>query len=292
VEHHPVALRFIRSVFETLGYLAPDLGGRLAAFLFRSPRRHQAPLFEQEIRARADSHARVPHEGLELDVLEWGDGNRSVLLVHGWEGRGTHLGRFVDPLVAAGFRVVAFDGPAHGASGGSQTDAVNFSRAFSTLSDAAGPFYALVAHSFGGASAMLAMSRGFYVERAVIIGAPSQLSYVLDRFRETVGMPEAVRPRFLRHLERLMGHPPDQFDVALFPNTLRQPAMVVHCRDDLEIAFEQAERTHAAWPGSRLLDTTGLGHRRILKDSEVIASVTVFLLERTSGADNELSRQN
>jgi pimeloyl-ACP methyl ester carboxylesterase len=287
-----VALRFIRSVFEALGYLAPALGGRLAALLFRSPRRHQAPLFEQEIRARADAHARVLHEGLELDVLEWGDGDRAVLLVHGWEGRGTHLGRFVDPLVAAGFRVVAFDGPAHGASGGSQTDAVNFSRAFYTLSDAAGPFYALVAHSFGGASAMLAMSRGFPVERAVIIGAPSQLSYVLGRFRETVGLPETVWPHFLRHLERRIGHPPLQFDAANFAGTLQLPGMVVHCQDDIEISFEQAELTHAAWPGSRLLATSGLGHRRILKDPEVIASVTAFLLERTPRAGASSSRDD
>jgi len=283
-DHHPAALRFIRAVFHALGRLSPGAGGRLAARLFRSPRRHEAPPFEQEIRARADTHARVPHEGIELDVLEWGDGARTVLLVHGWEGRGTHLGRFVDPLVAAGFRVVAFDGPAHGASGGSQTDAVNFSRSFATLSQAAGPFYAIIAHSFGGASTMLAISRGFPVERAVIIGAPSQLAYVLNRFRETVGLPESVWPHFLRHLEHRMGHPPEQFDAAHFSGALRIPGLVVHCQDDAEIAIEQAERTRAAWPGSRLLATTGLGHRRILKDPEVISSVAAFLLERNDSA--------
>ena len=47
----------------------------------------------------------------------WGAGP-SVLLVHGWEGRGAQLGALVDPLVAAGYRVVALDGPAHGDSPG------------------------------------------------------------------------------------------------------------------------------------------------------------------------------
>jgi len=51
----------------------------------------------------------------------------------------------------------------------------------------------------------------------------------------------------------------------------------VHCVDDDEILHSQAERTHAAWPGSELLSTEGLGHRRILRDPGVIASVIGFL---------------
>ena len=40
----------------------------------------------------------------------------SVYLVHGWGGRGSQLAAFVEPLVAAGHRVVLFDAPSHGDS--------------------------------------------------------------------------------------------------------------------------------------------------------------------------------
>ena len=41
-----------------------------------------------------------------------------ILLVHGWGGHAARLRRYVRPLNAAGFRVVAFDAPGHGGSGG------------------------------------------------------------------------------------------------------------------------------------------------------------------------------
>ncbi|HEX5771250.1 MAG TPA: alpha/beta hydrolase, partial [Nocardioidaceae bacterium] len=45
----------------------------------------------------------------------WGDGP-VVYLVHGWGGRASQFAAFVEPLVAAGHTVVAFDGLSHGDS--------------------------------------------------------------------------------------------------------------------------------------------------------------------------------
>ncbi|MBI1320011.1 MAG: alpha/beta fold hydrolase [Candidatus Hydrogenedens sp.] len=280
-EHHPIAIGFIRKVFAVLGVVAPDLGGRLATRIFRTPRRHQTPAFEQEIRAKAARHDTVEHEGMRLDVLEWGAGERAVLLVHGWEGRGTHLGRFVEPLVAAGFRVVAFDGPAHGQSEGKRTDVITFSSSLHTMASQKGPFYAAIGHSFGGATTLFAAHCGLALERAVIIAAPSQVAYVAGRFREAVGLPDAVFERHLHHLGRCFGMSVESADVNRFVEKLDIKGMVVHCRDDAEIEVEQGERLHRAWPGSKMLATSGLGHRRVLKEPEVIGAVVAFLSGQT-----------
>ncbi|HEX8728518.1 MAG TPA: hypothetical protein VF739_07855, partial [Ktedonobacterales bacterium] len=58
-----------------------------------------------------------------LVARSFGAGPR-VLLVHGWEGRGMNLGMFIAPLTAAGYQVLALDGPAHGESPGEQTNPV------------------------------------------------------------------------------------------------------------------------------------------------------------------------
>ena len=57
---------------------------------------------------------------MALAVYEWGEKEHpAVALAHGWELQAGRMGHFVNPLLRAGFRVVAIDLPAHGASGGS-----------------------------------------------------------------------------------------------------------------------------------------------------------------------------
>ena len=55
-------------------------------------------------------------EGKRLVAWSWGEGP-TVLLVHGWEGRGSQMAAFAAPLAEAGFRAVAFDAPGAASSG-------------------------------------------------------------------------------------------------------------------------------------------------------------------------------
>ena len=70
----------------------------------------------------------VVHRGQALAVESWGAGP-TVLLVHGWNGRGAQLGAFAPALVKSGYRVVTFDTPAHGRSPGRATNLPEISEA-------------------------------------------------------------------------------------------------------------------------------------------------------------------
>lgn len=54
--------------------------------------------------------------GAPVTTYAWGEGP-AVLLVHGWSSHTGCMAGFVDPLLERGFRVVAFDAPAHGRIG-------------------------------------------------------------------------------------------------------------------------------------------------------------------------------
>jgi hypothetical protein len=41
--------------------------------------------------------------------------------------------------------------------------------------------------------------------------------------------------------------------------------------------WQEGEAVARAWPGAQFVRTTGLGHRRILRDPEVMARVTAFI---------------
>ena len=200
-----------------------------------------------------------------------------MLLVHGWEGRGTQLGRFVDPLVAAGFQVVALDSPAHGESSGSRSDLIETTEAVRKVGRELGPLAGVIAHSFGGAVATLALERGLDAASVVLISAPSSVEDVIARFGALAGMRGAAMRAFREGIEQQTGVKIKEVEIFERVAGLRVPALIVHDRDDREVPFQDAERLAARWPGAAIMPTTGLGHRRILKDEAVIRRAVDFI---------------
>lgn len=264
-------LASIRLFFSILGRLNPTLAGRLAARLFARPRRRPRPDRERELIARG---TRVPlPDGLHATA--WGAGP-SVLLVHGWEGRGAQLGALVDPLVAAGYRAVALDGPAHGDSLGSTTTGPEFARALVATRDAVGSLAAVVGHSFGGFTSLLAVSRGLAADRIVTIGSPASVPEALRDFLRLIHLPERALPSMIRALEERVHAPMASFEVESFAPHIHVPVLVVHDTDDREVPYADGPRL-AGLLGAKLLTTNGLGHRRILYAPEVVAAIVEFI---------------
>jgi hypothetical protein len=54
-------------------------------------------------------------------------------------------------------------------------------------------------------------------------------------------------------------------------------ALIVHDRDDAVVHVANGRRLAAAWRESRLVETSGLGHSRILRDERVVAQVAAFI---------------
>ena len=262
-----------RMFFAVLGRLSPALAGRLAAKLFARPRRHPRPARETELIARG-SRVALP-DGLHATA--WGAGP-TVLLVHGWEGRGAQLGAFVDPLVAAGYRAVALDGPAHGDSAGVTTTGPEFARAIVATRDVVGPLAAIVGHSFGGFTSLRAVSRGLPAARIVTIGTPASVPEVLRDFLRLIRLPDRALPSMIAALEVRVGAPMASFEVEAFAPNVHVPVLVVHDTDDREVSYADGPRLAEVF-GARLLTTNGLGHRRILFAPEVVAAVVEFIEE-------------
>src|SRR5262249_35923574 len=111
----PRWLPIVRPANRLLSALAPSAAVRLAERAFLTPPRSRRP--DTELTLLSTARARPLFVGgRHIEVWLWGSGP-TVLLVHGWGGRGAQLGAFVEPLVTRGFSVVTFDAPGHGASG-------------------------------------------------------------------------------------------------------------------------------------------------------------------------------
>ncbi len=266
--------RWLKVLFAGLERVAPRGGGRIAASLFTTPRRHRTPDWERELRLSA----RTRRTRGDLHTWEWGPATgEPIVLLHGWEGRGTQLGKFAEPLIAAGHRVVALDGPAHGRSGGKRAHPIAFAEALLALQAEVGAFRGVVAHSMGGASTAIALHRGLIAERVVLLGAPASLADVLDRFATFVGIEGRVAKHMRERLAEVTGARADEVDIRVTGVRLKAAALIVHDRHDAEVPVSDGRVIADHWPKATYLEVDVGGHRRMLKSPEVIAAVVAFM---------------
>ena len=258
--------------------VSPNLAAALLERLFLTPRRHGATGQELEWLAGARS---FPVTSGKHDLVAWSAGSGpTVLLVHGWSGRGAQLGAFIAPLLKAGFRVVTFDAPGHGRSTGRRSSVVEIAQAVIDVAGAAGPLHAVVAHSIGTAATTVALRKGLNVERLVYLSPPGHVEYFLSGMATLFGLrPETARLAKER-IENRFGVAWWTLEPFMLAGSMTAPLDIFHDREDREVPWAQAQALAERWPGSRLNTTVGLGHKRIIKDPDVIAYAVRFIGER------------
>jgi pimeloyl-ACP methyl ester carboxylesterase len=275
----PRAMRLTRAALQAAYIVSENLGDGLAERLFTSPRRFVRPPRERAVLATGrpftvEVALRSPRwagQTTRLAAWRWGQGP-AVLLVHGWEGRGSQLGAFVEPLVAAGLSVVAFDAPGHGDSPGHRAYLTDMADALIGVAEASGPVHATIAHSLGAAAVLLAHRRGgLDAPRNVAIAPSALIDQAVRRFARAVGLDETDRLGFEQHVAASSGVAPAALRLEALAAGRDAALLVVHDREDREVPFAHGEALAAAWPAARLVATAGLGHRRILRDPGVIA---------------------
>jgi pimeloyl-ACP methyl ester carboxylesterase len=281
-----MSARALPPAFPAHGPGVPAPLSRLAGRLYFTPRRHAPPERERGWLAESEPLTFETPAG-PVAGYRWAPftfpwerepPSGTVLLVHGWEGRGSQLGAFVLPLLREGLRVVALDAPAHGRSPGSHTDLPTIAAALRAVAAQLGDVRAVIAHSAGAAAAVIALSEGLPVEAAALLAPPCRLEPFAETFARTLGLSRDTEILFRARIEERLGADVwRRFSLDQLAPRLRLPALILHDREDAEIPIDEARRLAAAWPGARLEETDGLGHRRILRDAGVIEAVTAFL---------------
>ncbi len=299
VSPSPSTLRLVRAGLQTAFALSDGLGASLAERLFTSPRRHARPERERTILAtgrpfEVEVQLRSPRwAGAKTRVAAWRWGSGpAVLLVHGWEGRGSQLGAVIEPLVAAGLSVIAFDAPAHGDSPGSRLYLTDHADAIADVVAAVGPLHATISHSFGSAAVLLAHARhGIDAPVNVAISPNVLIDEAVSRFAKLITLDDAERRVFEGHLARASGIGLDALSVSALVTRREADLLVFHDRDDKEVSVMHGAALAAWWPGARLELTEDLGHRKILRDSSVIAKTVAFVRRGVRPPVSDLVRE-
>lgn len=253
--------------------LAPRAGGRLALELWRRPG-GPAPVRPEE-RAVHEAARRGSVDGVA--TYAWGDGARPVLLVHGWGARASRWAETVTTLAAAGHSAVAYDAWGHGATPGPVRPITDHQHVIAELDRQHGPFAGVVAHSFGVPVALYAAREGLRADRLVAVGGMGEFGYLVDTFCARLGAGSRVNAE----LRAAIAHRWFAGDADIWERFSARPlpgwdALVVHDAGDRVVDRRQADVLAAAL-GAELVETSGLGHGRILRDPAVLAAAVAFL---------------
>lgn len=261
--------------------LFPELAGAWAERLFLTPprRRDAAAAALDLVDARSSI---LEHKGRAIATWRWGsrDGP-AVLLVHGWGGHAAQMRGFVFPLLSAGYRVIAFDQPAHGVSEGRLTGVPDFADVLAEVAWHHGEVSAVIGHSLGATAAALALARGLRLERVVAVSPPADLVGYSRRFARWHWIPEPVRGAMQAAIEERYGVRWSELELPRLAPRLGAEALVIHDRDDRIVPWTQGASFARHWPGARLHSTDGLGHGRILQDDAVVQAAADFVTGRS-----------
>jgi pimeloyl-ACP methyl ester carboxylesterase len=247
---------------------------------FFSPSRYEVKPTDQEILGRGTNY-RIPFEGGELAVSTWGEGP-AVLLMHGWGGARAQMTGFVEPLLASGYRVVAYDQPAHGESDGKTTNLLEIAPTMDLIGQREGPFHAILAHSFGTLITSYALVKRNLPPpaRLVYFGAFNQLLDSLPRFQVQEGLSDEIMDGFRAMLFENFGRGVLEAitNESLTPH-IDIPALMFHDASDNVTPVEDSRAIARVWNQAQLIETKGLGHRGALQAKSIHEQVMNFLGE-------------
>ncbi|WP_327412528.1 alpha/beta hydrolase [Streptomyces sp. NBC_01233] len=179
-----------------------------------------------------------------------------------------------------------------GESGGRASTILDYRAIIRRLHAEHGDFSAVVAHSFGVLATFSMLRDGVRADRVVGIGGVADFDYLLDRFCARLSLGGSVGRALRIHVERrLFPGEPDirhRLDAARRSADMRAPILLVHDADDDVAALSRSRAIADAYgPQVRLIETAGLGHRRILADPEVMAKAVEFAMSE-AGSEPDL----
>ncbi len=252
-----------------------------ALHAFLVPQHVEATAVEQALLKQGDVH-HIASDGMNIQAWSWKPVSsnrriRKVLLVHGWNSRGSHLGEFVLPLLHLGMEVWTFDAHAHGSSTGVYSSVTHHARSILHVAKAMQHVDGVVAHSVGSPATILACNWGLSPSASIHLAGPSSLRRVAIVAGRMTGVSDLEMNEYLAGIETVARLPLADVEVSLTAKKLTHAGLLFHDPQDKEVPFKDSMELVACWPHSELRAVSNLGHRRILKDPQVIEETVTFL---------------
>ncbi|ESU18651.1 putative hydrolase [Flavobacterium cauense R2A-7] len=263
---------------KALEIISPKLATKFAIKLFTTPIRHKLPKREIEMDVKSKQQlVKIEAINKEIMLYQYGSGEKKVLLVHGWSGRGTQLVKIADELLKLSYSTISFDAPGHGKSPGKTSNMTEFIAAAMEIEKQFGPFEFAIGHSLGGMTVMNAIKKGLNVKKAVIIGSGDVVQDIMDDFVLKLGLKTEISKLMRIAFENKLGETMNSYSAYIAAKEVSIPVLIIHDENDDDVPVTAGQHIHQHLKNGQIMITKELGHRKILGDSKVIQRIVEFI---------------
>ncbi|HEX4888467.1 MAG TPA: alpha/beta hydrolase [Luteibaculaceae bacterium] len=277
-QKEPSAVRVVKNLLAASELLFPPLATRLAYYAFFTPLRYPTPEREKNVLASA-SRISLEVNDQQIEAYTWGEGEKTVLLMHGWSGRATQFAGLIHELTKHGCRVIAADAPGHGRSVGKSSNVFQFADTIHALIQHFGPVDTAIGHSLGGTAVLLAAKRGLPISRAVLIATPAVGDDILEVSRLKMGASKKTMISLKNRIERVFKGSFDSVTASAVARDVHTlPTLLVYDDSDDDAPVKHGELLHKTMINSLFVVSSGQGHTRVLRDVGNIEKVTAFVM--------------
>jgi predicted alpha/beta hydrolase family esterase len=244
----------------TIAFFSKQKAGKKAYDIFCTPRLGRLNDKQIAFLKTATEWKELSLNGEKIQCYEWKGTGGKVLLAHGWESNAARWKNQILSLQKADFHVIALDAPAHGGSESSFFQAVKYADFIHRVITHYQPNF-LVGHSVGGYASLYYLAHFEHqIQKAVVLGAPSDLTIILNSYAAMLGYSQRVKNALFDYMQQQFGKPVSYFKAADFAKKVTVQGLVINDKEDFVCAIEEGEAIATNWENAEFLVTEKLGH--------------------------------
>lgn len=263
-------------IINTLDFFSPRLASALAYRFFSRPSEGKLTLKElNPLHILADKEF-IEVDNQKIQVYQWKNGPKKVLLVHGWESNSMRWSWLIYFLKFKNYTFISVDAPAQGLSSGDELNVIEYTRFLEAVIQKFQP-EVVIGHSMGGAVTMYHQSiyNSACVKKMIIMGAPSEFTSISSYYKRLIGMSDKSYRHFLRYIEKRFQFEKNSAQSINFIKNYNAQGLVIHDVNDETVAFSNALKITEVWKNAVLYQTKGKGHA--LQDDSIFKVIEKFI---------------
>jgi len=213
----------------------------------------------------------------------FGKGKKVIVVSHGWADTSSCFSSLVKNLKKQGYTIAAVDHIGHGKSSGNTSHLLSFINTLELLIDRLNEdklkVHGIIGHSMGALATFNLPQEHLKNKKIILISSPINFFELLFEKVEQLGISENLLKRVLESLAGQAGITWQQLAMKNSCSKLKLDISFIHDRFDRYAPFQEVN-SFLNQEKNTLFITEGLGHRRILGDTEVIEYITKVLASR------------
>lgn len=272
-----IIFRSIGAALNVSALISPKFATKKGFQLFCTPFKPKLRPAQQAFFESAHKEKFKGEDIPEINLYKWGNGSKKILLVHGWSSHTFRWIKYIIELQKLDYTIYAFDGPAHGHSGGKIMNVPLYEMVFSEFTKQYGSMDFYVGHSLGAFTILYAFFRNnqLSAKALVLLATPGTAEDFVQVYSEMLGLSKKAMGLISDHFVELYDHPPSYFNSKRFAEGLEIPSLIIHDENDKDAPFHYAGALDKVMVSSEVYFTKGLGHK--LKSPKVVQKVIDYI---------------